>query len=1333
MTATRLPYPGLRAFTRDESDLFFGRDGCVDAMVNRLAATRFLAVLGASGSGKSSLVRTGLLDALTLGLHPWAGTQWTVADFHPGGQPMRNLAAALLASQSGTSPDATSVDLLAEFLRRGPRSVAEWVAGGNLQPGRNLLLLVDQFEELFRYGNYASQEEAEAFVALLLETAAVDGLSIHVVITMRSEYLGACALMPGLAERINAGLYLTPRMTREECREAIEGPAAVTGFVVERPLVNRLLNDLSSFAPWEAGDAADQAERLARRADQLPLMQHVLNRLWARAVQEGDGTGVALRLGDYDGLGGLSGALDVHGSEVLAALGDGRAAAAQMVFESLVSGATVADAVRRPCKASELVEVVGNRDDVVAIVEAFSAPDCNFLRLSEPVFTDRAIVDISHESLIRQWTPLRQWLLNEARNAAAWRRLLAAEERYTAGEGGRLTGLDLGGLVAWWASASPTAAWAKRHGGRFEAVQAFIETSQQAEAAQIDADDRRRLRERKRLQFGVAGLAIALAIASGFAILAQRQQRALETTNVELEATKQRAEERSRNATAAEALALQQRDAATAAKEEAEAATQRAEEMAAVASARGNQLTQAAAAIDAGEIDKARNIVRTDRERSISSDNQALGRTDVSTLNVPMVPAGRAGGAASSNADRVTAARTTFNQAATAANLSALETAVEGLYDEQVKLKRPRDAEALYEALIADAERLLVQQPDPASYRTAWSIFLGYGDRIKATDRVKAGQAFTRSLELSERLPDVSLDRYRRLVSYERMGDQELAEGRVESASGWFAKQQDIGRQRFTEDRTVDTLNSLRIAGERLYGTLVTLKRQADADRLLGELVAAAEQLLALRSDVASNRLAWGILIKQGDGVKARDRAAARRPFERSVELAELLTYASEDLHRRLVSYERVGDLESADGKTDAANQWFSREVNAARGKYALDATAENLGSLKIAADRLRGTLTTLKRQAEASTLQRELVETAEALVKKSPDAAAYAAAWDILTDQGESLRTSDPVAARRAYARSAELADLLADNAGANLAKRVFSYDRLGDNDFVGGRFDAASEWFAKTFDTARRRYALDPTADSLRSLRLAMKRQYDLSAKLPRPAAIVDAQSALFAAAEDLSKRSSADGPVSEIILAYTEAADYATRSGDRAQSQRDLARADVSAQNLRSNTADGVYGRYQVFNAIADAYRAQGSPADARARYLEAATAMDAYLRTFATAAPPRKAAADNRTLASSYGSLSFMYLLAGSFPRSIEAAQQGLEIEPDAGWIEANLAHGLLLTGREQEAVEHYTKVRKGMLNPKQSLLAATAEDFDILKRLGFTHEMMDPILKQMAQD
>jgi hypothetical protein len=181
--------------------------------------------------------------------------------------------------------------------RGGPRTLIEWCREGHLPAGTNLLLLVDQFEELFRYQDYEEREEAEAFVSLLLESRCPievespqsANFPIYVAITMRSEYLGACALIEGLAEAINEGTFLTPRMTRQQCREAIVGPARVCGIDIEDALVARVLNDLAEFATWEdrgapgrsdGGDRADkqgrrddQLSRLARRADQLPLMQ----------------------------------------------------------------------------------------------------------------------------------------------------------------------------------------------------------------------------------------------------------------------------------------------------------------------------------------------------------------------------------------------------------------------------------------------------------------------------------------------------------------------------------------------------------------------------------------------------------------------------------------------------------------------------------------------------------------------------------------------------------------------------------------------------------------------------------------------------------------------------------------------------------------------------------------------------------------------------------------------------------------------------------------------------------------------------------------------------
>ena len=525
MTTHNLPYPGLRAFRREESHLFFGRESCVDAMINRLAATRFLAVLGASGSGKSSLVRTGLLDGLELGFYANAGSRWTVIDLHPGGQPMRNLASAL-ANASIDNPEPADIELLCALVTRGPRSIIKWCLSGALKPDYNLLILVDQFEELFRYGDYAAREEAEAFVALLLESAHAKEVPIHIVLTMRSEYLGVCSLVQGLAEQINAGFYLTPRMTREECRQAIEGPAAVGGFSIQPALVNQLLNDMASFAPWEEETGVQQSQILSRRADQLPLMQHLLNQLWLRAHERSPQTAIALTMTDYHETGGLAGALDAHGAQVISTLQEEDPENIEMIFRALVSGPDPTNAVRQPCQFADLVvEAKGSVSAARRIINAFRAIDCNFLQPESDVPLEYdTVIDISHESLIRQWVVLAEWLRHEARADANWCRLLIGAERHSTNDGDLLAGNELQYLASWWDKDRPTIPWSKRHGGQYEEVAAYLTTSRDAEAANKkaaeDAQAAKRQaardqekRKRQILVAGVFGLSTLLAVA----------------------------------------------------------------------------------------------------------------------------------------------------------------------------------------------------------------------------------------------------------------------------------------------------------------------------------------------------------------------------------------------------------------------------------------------------------------------------------------------------------------------------------------------------------------------------------------------------------------------------------------------------------------------------------------------------------------------------------------------------------------------------------------------------------------------------------------------------
>src|SRR5262245_51534796 len=271
------PFPGLRPFREEEEYLFFGRENQVDAMVNKLAATHFLTVVGTSGSGKSSLVNCGLRPALHRGLLARAGTAWRMAQFRPGSDPLRALTRALAADgvlfQDYQPRGLSLAEIVDTTLRMSKLGLIDIYAQASPGEDVNLLVVVDQFEELFRYRRLGGAgqpenagragEAASAFVNLLLEARAQTTYPIYVVLTMRSDFLGDCTQFPGLAEAINAGQYLVPRMTRAERRAAIEGPIVVGGAEISPVLLTRLVNDV--------GD----------NPDQLSILQHALNRTWA--------------------------------------------------------------------------------------------------------------------------------------------------------------------------------------------------------------------------------------------------------------------------------------------------------------------------------------------------------------------------------------------------------------------------------------------------------------------------------------------------------------------------------------------------------------------------------------------------------------------------------------------------------------------------------------------------------------------------------------------------------------------------------------------------------------------------------------------------------------------------------------------------------------------------------------------------------------------------------------------------------------------------------------------------------------------------------------------
>lgn len=474
------PYPGLRPFSEDEAELFFGREEQTDELLDRLRRTRFLAIVGPSGCGKSSLVRAGMIAALQTGLMSGTGAHWRIAQMRPGARPLWRLANALAAPEAldiDSEGGETALAFADATLRRGPRGLVELLQDRWLPEDANLLLLVDQFEEIFRFRQEGSADEADAFVALLLASAAQADFPVYVVLTMRSDFLGECALFHGLPEAINDGQYLTPRMTREQTRRAIIGPARVFDADVEPALVTQLLNEIGTDP------------------DQLPLLQHALMRMWqhlqARLGAAG-GTPV-LTMADYAAVGSIARALSAHADQVFDELderdeldaADQRDARgrhiAELMFRRLTHRATGKRDTRRPARLDDVAAVAGvPQQAVIAVVEAFRRPDRSFVTppAGVPLAAD-TVLDIGHESLIRRWDRLDGWVDAEAKSADMYFRLKDSARREQDGRAALWRSPELEEALAWRTQEAPNAAWALRYGTAddFALAMRFLERS----------------------------------------------------------------------------------------------------------------------------------------------------------------------------------------------------------------------------------------------------------------------------------------------------------------------------------------------------------------------------------------------------------------------------------------------------------------------------------------------------------------------------------------------------------------------------------------------------------------------------------------------------------------------------------------------------------------------------------------------------------------------------------------------------------------------------------------------------------------------------------------
>lgn len=515
------PYPGLRPFNEDESIFFKGRDEHIEQIVKQLESKKFLMLTGASGDGKSSLIYAGVIPNARAGFFKAKFNNWIVADFRPEREPLTNMATAISEQLKINDVPRIEKELsygfssLIDIYKSSPYWVdqqSETFTQLTLdeqkkakRKGANLLILVDQFEEFFtnpeNYHNGKCSIESQAVINSLLETtrlAIEQDVPIYIVCTMRSDYIGQCASFRGLPEYIGYSQFFVPRLKRKEIYQVIEEPAQLNGNKISKRLVEMLINEMNDGI------------------DQLPVLQHSLNQIWQKA----DSGQVEMDIIHFAKINGipknqltekdriefdtwfetipdfkkeffthssLGDVLDAHANELFETANSFSETItdqdAKLIVETAFKCLTKIDearAVRNRMTLEEVTQIINQPHITTSIVAqvlyVFRVQGNTFLKpfifdVTEETkeLTGNSVLDITHESLIRNWKKLTDWAKLEYDNLLTWQDFNKQLQRWAASNKSSGYLLPIGPLTFfenWFNAAKPNKYWLARYDDR---------------------------------------------------------------------------------------------------------------------------------------------------------------------------------------------------------------------------------------------------------------------------------------------------------------------------------------------------------------------------------------------------------------------------------------------------------------------------------------------------------------------------------------------------------------------------------------------------------------------------------------------------------------------------------------------------------------------------------------------------------------------------------------------------------------------------------------------------------------------------------------------------
>jgi WD40 repeat protein/class 3 adenylate cyclase len=484
------PYKGLRAFEEGDAVDFFGREELVHQLVDRVADTRFLAVVGPSGSGKSSVVRAGLIPALRRGAVAGSDT-WRIADMFPGSNPLDGLEAALL--RAAPEPPASLMDQLARDEHGLHRAVLRLLPSD----GSELVLVIDQFEEVF---TLVEDEAARTHFLGSLEAAVTDPHSrLRVIATLRADFYDRPLLSRGFAELFRSRVEAVIPLSPDELERAISGPAKRVDVSLEPGLVAAMLRDV------------------AEEPGALPLMEYALTELFDRR------DGRILTLDSYREIGGVSGALGRRAEELFAGVDDDGQRAARQLFLRLVALGEGTEDTRRRVHRAEVTSLDVDQKAMANVIDTFGAS--RQLSFDRDATSGAPTIELAHEAMLTAWPRLHRWIDAAREDLRVERRLAAAAREWI--EADRDPSFLLQGSrleqAASWADAAGIAVTPEER-EYLEASEADRERRTAEEAARESHEAELERRSYRRLRALVAVLAVAALVAVGLTVFATTQR-----------------------------------------------------------------------------------------------------------------------------------------------------------------------------------------------------------------------------------------------------------------------------------------------------------------------------------------------------------------------------------------------------------------------------------------------------------------------------------------------------------------------------------------------------------------------------------------------------------------------------------------------------------------------------------------------------------------------------------------------------------------------------------------------------------------------------------------